>query len=80
MDVEAIEYLVNMGAAFHKVDRLNFKLREQLDRDDGTGDYIEPEELAADPERVKRLVRYLKDHIINVDAAIYCIRPSNYDL
>lgn len=80
MDIETVEYLVNMGAAFHKVDRLNFKLREQVERHDGTGDWLEPEELASDPERVKKLMRYIKEHIMNVDAAIYCIRPSNYDL
>lgn len=80
MDIETVEYLVNMGAAFHKVDRLNFDLREQLERHDGTGDYLEPEELASDPERVKKLMNYLKEHIHNIDCAIYCIRPSKYDL
>lgn len=80
MDRETVEYLVNVGAGFHKVHRMNFDLREQLQRSDGRGDYLEPEELAADPERVKKLMNYLKEHIHNIECAIYCIRPSKYDL
>lgn len=74
MDIETIQYLMDVGQALQKIKDESFKMVEALEVPDGSGDFECFEELVEDKERMIAILYQIKEFTNNIDASLYHIK------